>query len=99
MVINKLVLFIQKCIKKNNYSPNNNEAKHLAIQKFMSEKLTITSSTRNKDVGTSIKTSQHLPFVYDYNDFEAKQDYRNFFLNVLPQEEVNVIVCHNFIYF
>ena len=80
-IINKSVSFIKQWMKENNYNPNDNQAKHFAIQKFMSEKLTVTNSTENKEIKTSIKTSQHLPFFYDYNDFEAKQDYRNFFLS------------------
>ena len=80
-IINKSVSFIKQWMKQNNYDENDNQAKHLAIQKFMSEKLTVGNSTGNKEVGTTLKTSQHLPFFYDYNDFEAKQDYRNFFLS------------------
>jgi hypothetical protein len=80
-IINKSASFIKLWMKQNNYDANDNQAKHLAIQKFMSEKLTVTNSTVNKEVGTTIKSSQHLPFFYDYNDFEAKQDYRNFFLS------------------
>jgi hypothetical protein len=79
-IINKSASFIQKWMKENNYNPNDNEAKHQAIQKFMSEKLTVTNSTGNKEFGINIKTSQHIPFYYDYVDYSAEQDHRNFFV-------------------
>ncbi len=80
-IINKSVSFIKQWMKQNKYDANDNQAIHEAIQKFMSEKLTIGNSEGSKEKGVSIKTSQHLPFFYDYNDYEAKQDYRNFFLS------------------
>ena len=80
IIINKSAKFIKQWMKENNYNPNDNEAKHLAIQKFMSEKLTISEAKDNKEYGTSIKTSQHLPFFYDYSDYQAEKDHRNFFV-------------------
>ena len=79
-IINKSASFVKKWMKKNNYNPNDNEAKHQAIQKFMSEKLTISDVKEDKEFGTTFKTSQHLPFFYDYNDYSAEQDHRNFFV-------------------
>lgn len=78
--INKSVTFIETWMKQNNINPNDNEAKHLAIQKFMSEPLVISESMVSKEHGTILKTKQHLPFFYDYNDYQAEQDYRNFFV-------------------
>lgn len=78
--INKSVSFIQTWMKQNNINPNDCEAKHLAIQKFMSEPLMISESYGSKENGTTIKTKQHNPFFYDYNDYQAEQDYRNFFV-------------------
>ena len=78
--INKSVSFIQTWMKQNNINPNDNEAKHLAIQKFMSEPLTVGESIGSKEHGVVLKTKQHLPFFYDYNDYQAEQDYRNFFV-------------------
>jgi hypothetical protein len=79
-ILSKSAKFIKQWMKENNYNPNDNEAKHLAIQKFMSEKLTISEVKDTKEFGTTIKTSQHLPFFYDYNDYQAEQDHRNFFV-------------------
>ncbi len=79
-IINKSVSFIKLWMKQNNFDEKDNEAKHLAIQKFMSEKLTVSESITNKDGKTTIKTSTHLPFFYDFIDYEAKQNHRNFFL-------------------
>ncbi len=79
-IIDKSASFIKQWMKQNNLDENDNEAKHLAIQKFMSEKLTIGEAVGSKEKGISVKTSQHLPFFYDYIDYEAKQDHRNFFL-------------------
>jgi hypothetical protein len=78
--INKSVSFIQTWMKQNNVDANDNEAKHTAIQKFMSEPLMISESVGSKEFGTTLKTKQHLPFFYDYNDYQAVQDYRNFFV-------------------
>lgn len=78
--INKSVSFIQTWMKQNNFDANDNEAKHTAIQKFMSEPLLISENVGSKEFGTTLKTKQHLPFFYDYNDYQAEQDYRNFFV-------------------
>jgi hypothetical protein len=79
-VLNKSAAFIKQWMLQNNYDKNDNEAKHLAIQKFMSEKLTIGETISSKDNGVTIRTSQHLPFFYDYNDYQGTQDHRNYFI-------------------
>ncbi len=79
-VLNKSASFLKKWVKENGLNMNDNEAKHLAIQRFMSERLTISEVVQMKDGTTSYKTVSHLPFFYDYNDYEAKADHRNFFV-------------------
>lgn len=78
-VLNKSVAFIKTWMQQNKYDLNNND-KHLAIQKFMSEKLAVTESYTSKDGAKKIKQSEHLPFFYDFDDFEGKSDHRNFFV-------------------
>ncbi|HMT35413.1 MAG TPA: hypothetical protein PKC41_06120 [Chitinophagaceae bacterium] len=79
-VLNKSVSFLKKWMMENGFDINDNEAKHLAIQRFMSQRLTVSEAVQMKDGKTSYKTVSHLPFFYDYNDYEAKNDHRNFFV-------------------
>jgi len=69
--------FIKKWLVQNGYDLKSNEALHLGIQKFMGDTLTIISTTADK-TGT-LKTT-HLPFSYDFDDFKAEKDFRNYFL-------------------
>ena len=71
--------FIKTWMKQHKYSIANKEQVHTAIQKFMSENLTTTTTTGTVETGLSVKTVTHAPFFYDYNDYEAKIDCRNAF--------------------
>jgi cell division septum initiation protein DivIVA len=72
--------FIRKWMKANAYDMNSNEDKHLAIQKFMSEQLTIAETYTTKDGKTTFKTKIHQSFFYNYDDYQADKDHRNFFV-------------------
>jgi hypothetical protein len=65
---------------KNGLSLNNNNMVQYAIQKFMSEDLTITETITLRDGKKIVKTVSHSPFYYDYEDYEYLKDYRNSFL-------------------
>lgn len=79
-LLGKSASFIKAWMLQQGYDLNNNEYKHLALQKFMSEKLTVSKTYIGSDGKTRIQTSEHLPFFYDFNDYEAKNDHRNFFV-------------------
>lgn len=49
---------------------------HYAIQQFMGTKTSIKIITDDKK---GSKTITHYPFKYDYEDYEGKKDYRNYF--------------------
>ncbi|MBE2288937.1 MAG: hypothetical protein IAE95_05240 [Chitinophagaceae bacterium] len=78
-VIEKSARFIKAWIQQNGLSLQDNEAIHLAIQKFMGEVITLSTNDKT-DVKTAIKTSTHLPFFYDFEDYGGEKDFRNFFL-------------------
>lgn len=70
--------YIKKWLAQNGYNVSNPENLHLGIQRFMKDTLTIT--ILNPDNKTVNKTQKHLPFKYDYIDFEARKDHRNFYV-------------------
>lgn len=70
--------FIKKWIVQNGYNLNNNEHLHLAIQKFMKD--TLITQDKNPDSKNLVSYKKHLPFRYDYLDFKAETDHRNFFI-------------------
>lgn len=70
--------FIKKWLLQNGYDPTNNEHIHKGIQSFMKDTLTVTNF--NPDGKTINKAQKHLPFRYDYSDFKARDDHRNFYV-------------------
>ncbi len=77
-IIQESVEFIKTWITQNNLNLNNPEALHYGIQKFMSETLTVILP--NPDNPNLTKKITHLPFFYDYEDFEGAKDFRNYFI-------------------
>lgn len=63
--------FIKQWLVENKYSSTNPEMLHYGIQKFISETLYIKIN--------GVKTG-HMPYYYDYIDFAAKEDKRNYFV-------------------
>lgn len=70
--------FIREWMRENDLDSHNNEDMHLAIQRFMSEQLTIYKSYSNDNL--SIKSATHNRFYYDYDDYQGEKDYKNYFL-------------------
>lgn len=77
-ILNEGADFMQKWLVQNGYNPNDNEAKHLAMQKFLKDTLTITITS--PDNISQPKKITHYPFFYDYEDFKGEKDYRNYFI-------------------
>lgn len=79
-ILKQSVEFIKAWLTQNGYDLKDNMALHLGIQKFMSEKLTISQKQTGKDGKQTIKAISHLPLFYDYIDFKGEKDFRNYFL-------------------
>lgn len=77
--------FIRQWLVQNKFDVGNPEALHYGIQKFMSDTLYITVKG---------KRSGHMPYFYDYIDFTAKQDKRNYF--VTKTLATGTGQCHTF---
>lgn len=63
--------FIRQWLLEHRYNINDPERLHFGIQKFMSDTLYITLKG---------KRISHLPYYYDYIDFQAKEDQHNYFV-------------------
>ncbi len=70
--------FMQQYMRENGLPLNNPEAIHLTIQKFMGDTLQLKS--KRIDNGSFSVPRGHLPFAYDYIDYRAEKDLRNYFL-------------------
>ncbi len=79
-ILAQSVDFIRNWMQQHNLDPKDNLSVHLAIQKFMSQSLTVSKAITLKDGKKQFKTVTHQPFFYDYDDYQAFKDHRNFFL-------------------
>jgi hypothetical protein len=75
--INESADFIKKWLQQNNI-PLTQSNLQLAIQDFMSDTLALKIYLPDNKEKYKIKT--HAPFKYDYDDYQGKQDYRNYFV-------------------
>lgn len=75
--INESTDFIKKWLHQKNIplTPINLQ---LAIQDFMSDTLAVKIYLPDNKKGYKIKT--HIPYKYDYEDYQGKQDFRNYFV-------------------
>lgn len=67
--------FIKRWLKENNL-PLHPQNIHYAIQQFMGNTISIKVLTDDKK---GFKTITHSPFKYDYEDYDGKKDFRNYF--------------------
>jgi hypothetical protein len=72
--------FIRTWMQQNGLNIHDNTDVHYAIQKFLSERETITVTKQTKDKGQVLTAITHDPTYYDYNDYDGAKDHRNFFL-------------------
>lgn len=75
--INESADFIKKWLQQKNI-PLTQSNLQLAIQDFMSDTLSIKIYLPDSKEKYKIKT--HSPYKYDYDDYQGKQDYRNYFV-------------------
>jgi len=78
--IKESVTFIKEWMLQNGLDTKDNYVLNFAIQKFMSEPLTIHKTISTTDKGEKITTITHQPFHYDYDDYQGQKDIRNSFL-------------------
>ncbi len=70
-ILDQSAAFIRAWMREHHLDTLSNDVKNLAIQRFMSETLTIAAP--------SGKTQTHKPYFYDYEDFTGEKDFRNTF--------------------
>lgn len=75
--INESTDFIKKWLAQHN-SPLTQTNLQLAIQDFMSDTLSVKIYL--PDSKEKFKIKKHSPYKYDYDDYQGKQDYRNYFV-------------------
>ncbi len=71
--------FIKQWMLENKLNNKNPEHIHLAIQKFMGDTLYLKNNNPDMVGGLSLSTA-HVPFFYDYIDYQAEKDLHNYFL-------------------
>lgn len=78
--INQSVAFIKTWMAQKGLDVHDNYMVHYAIQKFMSEPLTITKSGKAGEQGAKLQVIGHQPFFYYFADYQATADMRNMFI-------------------
>ena len=73
--IEKSANFIIRWMLENHLDTKSNLAVNFAIQKFMSDTLSIGKHLLELP---NVKPETHLPFYYDYEDYKAEKDYRSY---------------------
>lgn len=79
-IIQQSADFIRKWMNQNAQSLKDNSAINYAVQQFIGDKLSIGIPMNKTDGINSMQTVTHLPFFYDYNDYQGDKDHRNYFL-------------------
>jgi hypothetical protein len=69
--------FIQDWLKEHGHSTTDNSSLHFGIQSFMRDTLTVSKLIQEP---SGISKTMHVPFTYDYVDFRAEEDFRNYFV-------------------
>lgn len=78
-IINTNVKFIKQWLTERGLDINNPEALHYGIQHFMSDTLKLVH-TKIDDPFSGKFTTTHVPYYYDYIDYTAEKDKRNYFV-------------------
>jgi hypothetical protein len=76
-VLKKSAQFIQQWLKEHGHSTTDNTALNFGIQSFMRDTLTISKLIQEP---SGVSKTKHMPFTYDYIDFRAEEDFRNYFV-------------------
>lgn len=76
-ILKKSAQFIKQWLNENGHNTTDNRALHFGIQSFMRDTLTVSKWIPESN---GISKTTHLPFTYDYMDFRAEEDFRNYFV-------------------
>jgi hypothetical protein len=76
-ILKKSAQFIQEWLKEHGHNTTDNTALHFGIQSFMRDTLTISKLIQEP---SEVSKTKHVPFTYDYIDFRAEEDFRNYFV-------------------
>jgi hypothetical protein len=76
-ILKKSAQFIQQWLKEHGHSTTDNTALNFGIQSFMRDTLTISKLIQEP---SGVSKTMHVPFTYDYIDFRAEEDFRNYFV-------------------
>jgi hypothetical protein len=76
-ILKKSSQFIQDWLKEHGHSTTDNSALHFGIQSFMRDTLTVSKLIQEP---SGVSKTMHVPFTYDYIDFRAEEDFRNYFV-------------------
>jgi hypothetical protein len=79
-IIQQSTEFIRQWMIQNNQNLKDNAAINSAVQQFMGNKLMVRMFPQKNDGTKTLQTVTHLPFFYDYNDYQGDKDHRNYFL-------------------
>lgn len=77
--INTNVKFIKLWLTQQGYDLNNPEALHYGLQQFMNDTLKLKQTKIDDPLSGNFVTT-HVPYYYDYIDYQAKEDTRNYFV-------------------
>jgi len=75
--LKKSAQFIQQWLNENGHNATDNRALHFGIQSFMRDTLTVSKLIQEP---SGVSKTVHVPFTYDYADFRAEEDFRNYFV-------------------
>jgi hypothetical protein len=75
--LKKSAQFIKQWLNENGHNTIDSRALHFGIQSFMRDTLTVSRLIQEP---SGITKTKHLPFTYDYIDFRAEEDFRNYFV-------------------
>ena len=76
-VLKKSAQFIKQWLNENGHNTDDNRALHFGIQSFMRDTLAVSKLIQEP---SGVSKTRHLPFTYDYVDFRAEEDFRNYFV-------------------
>ncbi|MFO0508311.1 MAG: hypothetical protein ACK5YS_05515 [bacterium] len=76
-ILKKSAQYIQEWLKEQGHNTTDNTALHFGIQAFMRDTLTISKLIQEP---SGVSKTKHVPFTYDYIDFRAEEDFRNYFV-------------------
>lgn len=79
-VLNHSCDFIKAWMAQNGLDINSNIAKHYAMQKFISERLSVTIPKQTGDKQQEFQTITHDPFYYDFNNYSGEKDHTDFYV-------------------